>query len=189
MQPLFRAAEPALLPSDEELLGRGHWTDDVQRDLLWQFECLQVLLWAVNKLPEIPAADVQADPIPLIGHIVEMSAGPEQWLRTLSLRQCGELDKLDSRTELWLWRTRSCARRGRRLLPPFVKEAVDGALRRGLISADESVSGDLLAFSKPVFQLDAEQVDELRSIATERFRATRWLWCDFDDWWDPVLTT
>lgn len=185
--PLLVAAKSSLLPSDEELLHRGDWSDAVQRDLLWQTECLHVLLYAIEKLDQVPRVDQTVDASLLVEEINAMARDVGGWLGSARLRPMTDLDRLNERVSFWLWRVRSRAKKGSRLPPPFVKDAVISAVERSVLRPDETSGNDALCFGRPFFDLEVEQQDLVHEIVEERCRAVFWIWKDFDDWWDPIL--
>ena len=74
---MISATHSALNASDEELLNRGSWSESVQRDLLWQMECLHVLLWSVNKMTSVPRVDRMVDGADTVAEINRMARDPE----------------------------------------------------------------------------------------------------------------
>lgn len=185
--PLIVAAKPSLLPTDEELLNRGYWSDAVQGDLLWQTECLHVLLYAIEKRAEVPPVDQEVDASALVEEINAMARDVEGWMGSARLRPRADLDLLNEQVSFWLWRVRSRPKKGRKLLSPFVKDAVSSAVERGVLRPDETSGNDALCFGRPFFELEVEQQDLVHEIVEERCRAVFWIWKDFDDWWNPIL--
>ena len=182
---LVRHAEPVMRPSDWELLQRGDWSPEVQQSLLWQIECLAVLLWALGKMNTLPRVEEMVAHAPVVAEIDAMSRGPEAWLASLALRPLAELDAYNELVSFWLWRVRTPGRK-KKPASPWVS-AVKSARERGVLRSSDVIDDDAGAFGKPFFQLAPEKQAFLGEIVHERCRAMFWLWRDFDDWWEPVL--
>ena len=177
---LVELARPVMQLSDRELLQRGDWSPEVQRDLLWQLESLAVLLWALGKLPALPGFDTMVEPGLVVAEIDAMSLGPAGWLESLALRPPVELDAYNERLAFWLWRSRTPS--GNKS-----EQWAESVLERGVLRPDEVSEGDAIAWGQPFFRIPQDKQALLGEIVEERCRAMYWLWRDFDDWWDPIL--
>lgn len=177
----------ALGPSDKELLLRGHWSDATQQELFWQCECLHVLLWAIGRHTDLLPVDQQVSGGTITAELNAMGRDVSGWLASLARQPDSVLDRVNKHHDFWLWRTRSVAHAGRKLLPPFVRDAVASALATGALSSEEVRDGDVLAFGRPFYSLSPEQKRGSADIVRERTRAIRWICGTFDDWWNPDL--
>lgn len=184
---MIDAFRSALLASDKELLFRGHWSHEVQQELFWQCECLHVLLWATGRHADLFPVDRQVDSGLIVSELNVMSRDVSAWLASLARRPASVLDRVDERYDFWLWRTRSVAHVGRKVLPPFVRDAVNHHLATGTLSNEEVRDGDVVAFGRPFYTLSPPQLRGVADIVRERTRAIRWIGRRFDDWWSPNL--
>jgi hypothetical protein len=75
-----------------------------QIDALWRVEAAQVLMWALRLIPELPAADTQAEPDLLK---LEILSRGTNLLSSTQLRSEAEIDHARDVAELWHWRSRT----------------------------------------------------------------------------------
>lgn len=181
---LIRVAKPSLNARDVDMLFSGKdWSSELQHELFWQCEGLHVLLWSLQRHPRLAPMDQQVAAEAIISDINQIGRAPEAWLASVQLREKSELDAFETRTDRWLWRVHH-ARVQQSGAPPFAPEDL---VREGTLLSGEVMQNDLAAFGRPFFALSPPQVSTVTQIVSQRTRAIRWIWGDFDDWWEPNL--
>ncbi len=150
----------------------GSWDADTRRDVHWLIEAQAILRWALFGMEDLPPPDalVQAsvlDGSPLLS--------PRSFVDGARLRPAAALQTCEDLWSFWLWRANAGPFRGRRLLPPHVRENVELAVSQELVPLDTLIEDDVSAFGLPVFRLSEDQQELLASTVTERCRAARWL--------------
>jgi hypothetical protein len=150
----------------------GSWDADMRRDVHWLLEAQAILRWALSLLEVQPEHDA----------LVKASAfstspllSPGSFVEGARLRSIDELEQSEALWSFWLWRANAGPFRGRRLLPPHVRENVEAAVSQSIIDPTILLEADVSAFGMPVFKLPEEEQELLTSISTERCRAARWL--------------
>lgn len=150
----------------------GSWDAAARRDVHWLIEAQGVLRYALGEVDTLCPLDVTVRPGALgPGPLL----APSSYIDAARLRDDEALARVESLYSFVLSRATAGPFRGKRLLPPHVKEAVDLAVDRGLLSRTDLLEDDVAAFGLPVFRLEEEALELLTSIATERCRAGRWL--------------
>lgn len=170
-----------------------------QLDGSWRFEAVQVLLWALRLIPELPAPDTQAD-----RHLLKFDVldDPASFLNSAILQPQTQIYHARDVAELWHWRSRTeklireeqpfpsneeMIRQGLRSYQDIVHRAANAAHERGdvrfVIGDDFGVKG------KSYAELSPEEWSEVRSITIERHYALNWL-CGFssNNDWDQTPT-
>ena len=170
-----------------------------QLDGSWRLEAVQILLWALRLVRELPAPDTQPDL-----HLSEfdMLTDHTSFLSSSVLRPRTEIDHVRDVAELWHWRSRTekliregrpfpsgeaMTRRGLRSYLDIVQRAASAAQERG--DVEVVIGGDFGAKGKSYAELSAEEWSEIRSISMERHHALNWL-CGYspDNDWDQTPT-
>lgn len=170
-----------------------------QVDASWRMEAVQVLMWALGILPQLPPYDAMADH-ELLQEVP--SDDPAKFAQAARLRNQGELDQARDLAELWHWRsrTRTLIEKGEVLKPDakmqaaglhtfddIVRLSARRAAEAGLIGA--CADGDFQARGKPYRELSGDEWSEVRSITMERHFALNWL-CGYapGNRWDETPT-
>ncbi len=178
---------PHVSPNERERVERGvgggtqqQWTDGA-----WRIESLQVMMWVLELIGELPAYDVRASK-ELFKQLKEIN-GP-LLLSTGHLRGAGEISKARDIAELWHWRsrTRQLIERGEifrssektraagiRTFDDIVRIAARKAAAEGIFP--ECVDEDFPAKGKAYRDLTDGEWAEVRSITVERHFALNWL--------------
>jgi len=188
-QGIVEGVEEHLHPIERQLLFDkkvGDWDAGLRRDVHWLIEGQAMVRWALDGLAELPPPDLTTNP-------GELGPGPlitpNSFIDTAMLRPEAEIERAAEVAAFWLWRARAGPFRGKRLLPPHVREAVDRAASEGVIDPTMIIDGDVVAFGGPVFQLEEDLHEILTSIATERCRAARWLVGYDEDFYEVSIET
>jgi hypothetical protein len=187
-------------PQEREFAGSTMltMTQQQQVDGMWRMESLQVLIWALGRLPKLPSFDTQADEGTLRSYAPE---GAEAFLKEARLRPAEEIDRMRDAAELWHWRsrTRQLVEMGDQLKPTpamiasglrtyddIVRVAAEQAAKDGVAA---TVDADFAVRGKPYRALTAEEWSEIRSITMERHFALNWL-CGYapGNRWDDTPT-
>lgn len=157
-----------------------------QADATWRTEAAQVLLWALDRLPELPPYDELADR-EVIKRIPSTVAAGEPW----ALRAEAEIDRAREVAEMWHWRsrTRTLIERGDDLLGnPLAEKLQRAGFRQyddivracAKHAADKGAIGPCIDEDFPVQgkayrDLDDKEWSRVRSITMERHFALNWL--------------
>jgi hypothetical protein len=156
-----------------------------QIDALWRAEAVQVLMWGLRLITELPAPETQASPDLLKS---EAQSRPVEFLASPVLRSEREIDHAREIAELWHWRSRTeelirdgrslpsdenLTKQGIRSYHDIVRLAVNAAHQRNDIHL--VIAGDFGVKGKAYAQLSPEEWSEVRSISLERHRALNWL--------------
>lgn len=186
----------------EQAFARGSYlemTDQDQINASWRVEAFQVLLWALELIPEMPPYDMKADHALLKAHI---RCQPQEFLERVSLRRPAEIDRARGTAELWHWRsrTRQLIEEGRDFVDPTITKArgfkthddivrftAKKAHEQGIIPA--AIDEDFPAFGKAYRSLTSAEWFCIRSITKERHFALNWL-CGYapGNKWDDTPT-
>lgn len=159
-----------------------------QVDASWQTEGAQVLLWALEIVPEFPPYDTMADQ-DILRHIGFVS---EPQLRDPAL-----LMRTRDVAELWMWRsrTRLLVEKGEpfeldEAANPFGFKSYDDIVKYTATKAAEegdipaTVNSDFPVNGRAFRDISADEWSEVQSIITERLHALNWL-CGYapgNDW-------
>lgn len=174
-------------------------SDRDQISASWRIEAVQILLWALNFVEEVPAYDTQADHALLKTHL--RTEVPEI-LRTATLRPTAEIDRARSIAEFWHWRSRTrqlieegrdfvdptiTQKRGFKTLDDIIRFSANEAHKKGTFSS--VIDEDFPAFGKAYRRLTAEEWTCIRSVTMERHFALNWL-CGYapGNRWDETPT-
>ena len=159
-------------------------TDEQQVNASWRVEAIQLIMWALGMVPDLPPYGTQADSELLKGVPTKDAA---KFVRSARLRSRDELDRMRSLAELWHWRsrTRELIEQGQTLdAGPELKAAGfetfgdivrftanrsrdDGRLE--VIDEDFGVNG------KAYRDLSESEWTGVRSVTVERHFALNWL--------------
>ncbi len=174
-------------------------TDQQQTDALWRVEGIQVLMWALNLLPDLPSYGTQAD-----GDILKAVPSDDVagFIASARLRPDDEIDAARSLAELWHWRSRT-----RQLIEKGDHFTTDAKLRAaGFNSYDDIVRftakqaskegrlesivhDDFGVNGKAYRDLDTKEWSYLQSVTVERHFTLNWL-CGYApaNRWDETPT-
>jgi hypothetical protein len=165
-----------------------------QLDGSWRLEAVQILLWALRLITELPEPDTQAD---LYLSKFDALNDPPSFLNSAILRPQTEIYRARDVAELWHWRSRTekhiregqpfpsneaMIRQGLRSYQDIVHRAANAAQERGDVHL--VIGGDFGVKGKSYAHLSAEEWSEVRSITIERHYALNWL-CGYsphNDW-------
>jgi hypothetical protein len=166
----------------------------------WRIEALQILMWALRVIDDLPACDQMADHDLLKDIPRADQALP--FIESASLRARNEIDKARDFAELWHWRSRTrqlseqgdsrgllrgADRAGVRTFDDIVRYtarfAVEDKVFPAVIDEDFPVKG------KAYRDLSDKEWSEVRSISMERHFALNWL-CGYapGNRWDETPT-
>jgi hypothetical protein len=176
-----------LAPSERELAETTILTLTTQQQIKasWRVEALQMFLWALGLIPQIPPYDTQAshDILKQIPTCDDAGLGA-----SLRLRSDQDLDRARDDAVLWHWRsrTRQLIEKGKEF--PATKEtraagfrSYNDIVRFTAHKAAKAklfpnpIDDDFPAFGKAYGALSAEQWSMVRSITMERHFALNWL--------------
>ena len=170
-----------------------------QLDGSWRLESVQVLMWALCLIHELPAPDTQAN---LQLSKSDVLNDPATFLNSARLRPQTEIYHARDAAELWHWRSRTeqfiregrpfpsneaTIRQGLRSYQDIVHRSAIAAQERGdvplVIRNDFGVKG------KSYGELSEEEWSEVQSISMERHYALNWL-CGYspNNDWDQTPT-
>lgn len=169
----------------------GCWLRQDVVDASWRTEALGVLVWAVGRLPSLPAWDTQFDqqavivPLGLLGNSPLLTESP--------LRPQEEIEAARDVAELWHWRARTTQLQQRpgvelpagQTFEEIISMSARGALEAGDIAG--VIDDDFPAFGKAYHALDRDEYAIATSIAQERHFALNWL-CGYSRDWDETPT-
>jgi len=168
-------------------------------DASWRIESVQVLMWALGQLAELPPYDQPADP-EILTKLPPIE--PPKFIKTAKLRPDSEIARQRDRAELWHWRsrTRQLQESGDRLdtsgqMQKIGINSFDDIVRMTARLAHEDrtltsiIDEDFVIFGKPYRDASPEEWAEAGSIAAERHFALNWL-CGYapKNAWDDTPT-
>jgi hypothetical protein len=190
----------ALTPWEEEYFAASAATMSLQQQIdgLWRIESLQVLLWALNIISDLPPYDAQASS-ELLNLYPDASA--EASIKSAWLRPAAAIENQRDIAEIWHWRSRTrqliergdafpaspeLRAKGFNSYDDIVRGAAMGAAQNGVTTL---IDGDFSAKGKAYRDLTDEEWSEVRSIAMERHFALNWL-CGYapSNRWDETPT-
>lgn len=171
-------------------------TRQQQIDASWKMEAVQVLMWALGFLGELPAYGTQADQTLLTALPVE---GVRSFLDSARLRHSIEIHQARETAELWCRRSRArqLLEDGLDLFPDAKLNAAGyntyrASIRNGTQGGriESGAQGDLAVNGKLYRDLTLEEWAEVHSISVERLHALNWL-CGRapGNRWDETPTT
>ncbi len=169
----------------------GSWPQQDIVDASWRTEALGVLIWALGRLPGLPAWDTQLDKQEVVAHTGLLGGSP--LLEQSPLRPREEIEAMRDLAELWHWRARTTQlQEGGGVEPPagLTFEEIIGMTANGALEAGdvpEVIDNDFPAFGKAYVELDADEYALTTSIAQERHFALNWL-CGYSRDWDKTPT-
>ena len=191
-----------LSPSEQKFAKTTALTmsDQDRIDAAWRMESAQVLMWALNIIPELPPLGVQADmeilKDPALSPAEKFLASP------LRLRPDAEIDHARAVAELWHWRSRTeelirigrpfpsddaLVRQGFRSYMDIVRAAAEAARERGDVAL--TIDDDFGVLEKPYARLSTEEWSQVRSTSIERHRALNLLYgYSANNDWDSTPT-
>lgn len=156
-------------------------------DASWRLEAAQVLLWALDRVPDLPPYDTMADREVLKQIPPTVAAGTPWKLRTEA-----EIARARDVAEMWHWRSRTrqliergddllanpmlgekLRRAGFRHYDDIVRACAKQAAANGAIAA--CVDEDFPAKGKAYRDLEQQEWSQIRSITVERHFALNWL--------------
>jgi hypothetical protein len=164
-------------------------------DASWLAESIMCLLWAVGRVPQIPAYDQQVDPIS--NKFFQAGERAHDMIDLAVLRQQPEIDKQRDWAELWHWRCRTHKLLEEKKIPAtlpngttmvkLIQIAAGKAAEEGVFA--EPIKNDFPAFGKPFQEISADELFQIRSIVQERHRSLNWL-CGYapDNRWSQTPT-
>ncbi len=174
-------------------------TDRQRMDASWRVECVQVLLWALGMIPEIPPYDQDCKP----GMLKQVPGGSvSAFAAGARLREAAAMGKARDLAEFWHWRsrTRELIEKGTEFkATPEMKAAgmnsLDDIVRISAKAAFEKreipqlIDGDFPAKGKAYRDLTDQEWSEVKSITMERHFALNWL-CGYapNNDWDETPT-
>jgi hypothetical protein len=152
-------------------------------EAMWRAEAAQVLMWALQLIPQLPSPDEQAGP----GFLKSEQLGkPAAFLVSARLRTEREIAQAREIAELWYWRSRTeqlirerspfpqqLTKQGFRSFQDLVRAAVTAAHQGGAVQL--VVDGDFMVKGKAYSNLSPEELSEVQSISLERHRGLNWL--------------
>lgn len=157
-----------------------------QTDACWAAEGVLVLLWAFERVRDLPPFDQPASR-ELLRH--ECLVAPAALLESPGLlRPVVEMEEWRAVAELWQWRSKlmgmtsgenpfmptpEMEAAGVLSLGEVIEVAAEGAVRSGIIP--RTIEGDFPAKSKPYRLLEAHEWGEVASLTAERYRALNWV--------------
>jgi hypothetical protein len=174
-----------LSPKEKALANKSPLTltDQEHLNACWRIESLQVLAWALGRIPSLPPYDTMADSDRFDAKPVQ---DPKRLIATAALQSESELSWARMVAETWHWRSRtrqliergdnfpaSLAREGFHTYDDIVRFAAEQNFRDH--SIPQPIDGDYPARGKAYRDLTAEEWSEVGSIAVERHFALNWL--------------
>ncbi len=167
-----------------------------QQDLVnisWREEALSTLLWAINKIPQIPPYDSESDHKSSIANL-HIMGDLDHKINEIKTRSLDEIAKARDIAEGWHWRVRT---------QQIINEKQKVSLPAGItlekiieISATEHyklgeiptpINNDYPVFKKAFSDMNTEEYSLVKSITFERHYALNWI-CGYSDNWDTVPT-
>lgn len=189
-----------LSPSERELTKTTivTMTREQQLDALWRMESLQVLMWALDMIPELPPYDTLADH-DLLSKIP--SDDVQAFIESARLIPISRIEAERNLAELWHWRARTylliedgvsfnpdarLRAAGINTLDDVVRFTARHYAQEGII---EVIDEDFAARGKAYRDLSEQEWQEVFSISAERHFALNWL-CGYapGNRWDETPT-
>lgn len=182
--PYFSETERYLL---QKSLGR--WSERNITSVGWRVEALGAMLWALNRLENLPDYDQQFDletvltPLDILNPTID-------FIWCAMLRDTSELCIHRDQAELWNWRSRATEIQRMGMNPPegvtfdeIVRFTTERAVREGKLH--QVRSGDFCAFDKPYAQIDDDEYALVSNIAYERYTCLSWI-CETSSEWESI---
>ncbi|MEO1287138.1 MAG: DUF4272 domain-containing protein [Chloroflexota bacterium] len=182
---------PHLSETEQYLLEKrlGTWSERTLSTVGWRTEALGSMLWALNRLDEIPAYDTQFDPADLLAPLDILNPTIDFiWLA--NLHPDITLSQARDQAESWNWRSRARELKQMGVRPPegvtfnqIIRFTAERAYSNGYIP--EPIAGDFPVLGKSYALLTIDEYSILSAIAYERYTAFSWL-CEITSEWESI---
>lgn len=180
-----------LSETEQYLLAKplGTWSERTLIMVGWRTEALGTMLWALNRLDDLPAYDTQFEidtilaPLDIFQPTIDFI-----WLATL--RADYDLQQSRDQAELWNWRSRARELERMGVRPPegvsfneIIRFTTERAYQNGHIPTP--IHGDFPVFNKSYAYLNHDEYALVSSIAYERYSALSWI-CEITSEWESI---
>jgi hypothetical protein len=180
-----------LSESENFLLNKalGTWTERTLITVGWRIEALGTMLWALQRLDQLPAYDSQFEPADILEPL-DLLNPTIDFIWMASLRDVASLSASRDQAELWNWRSRARELERMGVRPPegftfrqIIHQTSERAYQEGHIPY--MIDGDFPAFGKAYADLDADEFALMSAIAYERYSALNWV-CEVTNEWESI---
>jgi hypothetical protein len=164
----------------------GEWPRQYLIDANWRVEALAVMLWALSQIATLPGYDSMVDNLEIVNQS-GLFKSPLDFTMSARLRSYDTLMVQREIAEIWRWRvnTGRLIREGRMSRATINIDDIIGQAAEELYETYKAVlpvDGDIVAFGRPVRDLDDDEFNVVSSIAIERNIAFDWLCGYIEDW-------
>lgn len=167
----------------------GRWSDRMLTHVGWHVEALGVILWALNRLEDIPAYDQQFE-LDTVLKPLDIFKPTIDFIWCATLRDPNELGRRRDEAELWNWRSRATELQRMGVHPPegvtfseIIRFTTERALAEGKLRYMQD--GDFCAFDKAYALLDEDEYALVSAIAYERYSGLSWV-CELSSDWESI---
>ena len=180
-----------LSETEQYLLAKplGTWSERTLTMVGWRTEALGTMLWALNRLDDLPAYDTQFE-IDTILAPLDIFQPTIDFIWLASLRSDEDLPQSRDQAELWNWRSRARELERMGVRPPegvsfneIIRFTTERAYQNGHIPMP--IYGDFPVFDKSYAHLNPDEYALVSSIAYERYSALSWV-CEITSEWESI---
>lgn len=167
----------------------GKWSERNLISVGWRSESLGMMLWALQRMDDLPDYDTQFDPDDLLVPL-DIFQPTIDFIWMADLRPDYELTQERDRAELWSWRSRARELKMMGVRPPegvtfneIIYFTAERAYQNGHI--EMPIAGDFPALNKSYAHLTSDDYAILSAIAYERNSALSWI-CEITSEWESI---
>jgi hypothetical protein len=180
-----------LSSSEAYLLNKstGTWGERTLISVGWRIEALGIMLWALNRIHNVPLYDTQfttedvIDPLDLLQPTID-------FIWTATLRPVDELQAARDCAEIWNWRSRVTELERMGVRPAeglnfsdIIRLTAERACENGCLPY--LIDGDFPAFGKAYVDLTEDEFALMSAITYERYFALNWI-CELSSEWENI---
>ncbi|MGJ3241125.1 MAG: DUF4272 domain-containing protein [Anaerolineae bacterium] len=167
----------------------GSWSERTTLAVRWRTEALGMMLWALNRLDDIPAYDTPFD-LDTMLVVLDIYHPTIDFIWLATLRPDFELARRRDQAEVWHWRSRARELKQMGVRPPegvsfdeIIQLTAEQAYRNGHI--ERPINGDFPAMNTAYADLDTDEYAILSALTYERNSAISWI-CEISNEWENI---
>lgn len=168
----------------------GSWSERTLISAGWRVESLGIMLWALNRLSDIPSYDTQFE-VDDVLEPLDIFQSTIDFVWCARLRNLDELRACRDQAEIWHWRSRATELERLGVRPPggvtfreIIQFTAEQAYRDG--HTPFLIDGDFPAFRRSYAVQTPAQFALTSAIAYERNFAASWI-CELSTEWESIL--